>query len=67
MTNRWCLPVHRTILMPEFIIKEGQPIGDIYGYKNLGKWTAADTNAKDIHYVRSGGMKYLNADTTINT
>ncbi len=52
------------ILMPEFIIKEGQPIGDIYGYENLGKWTAADTRAKNIHYVKSGGMKYLNADTT---
>ncbi len=52
------------ILMPEFIIKEGQPLGDIYGYENLGKWTADDTRAKNIHYVKSGGMKYLNADTT---
>ena len=52
------------ILMPEFIIKESQPIGDIYGYKIIGKWTIADTRAKNIHYVQSGGIKYLNADTT---
>jgi TonB-linked SusC/RagA family outer membrane protein len=52
------------ILMPEFIVKNGQPLGDIYGYKNLGKWSTSDTKAKDIHYVKSGGMKYLNADTT---
>jgi len=51
------------ILTPEFIIKEGQSLGDIYGYKNLGKWTKTD-NTKDIRYVNSGGMKYLNADTT---
>lgn len=51
-------------LMPEFIIKEGQPLGDIYAYKNLGKWTTADTRAKDINYVKWDGMKYLNADTT---
>ena len=54
------------ILMPEFIIKEGQPLGDIYGYKNLGKWTSADTHTRNIHFLKLGGMKYLNADTTDN-
>ena len=53
---------NNTILMPEFIIEEGQALGDIYGYKNLGKWS--DDDWGDIHYVESGGMKYLNADTT---
>lgn len=52
------------VLMPEFIIKEGQPLGDIYEFENLGKWTLADTRAKNINYVKSGGMKYLNADTS---
>lgn len=51
------------ILIPEYIIKEGRPLGDIYGYKIIGKWTASDTRAKDIHYVRFSDMKYLNADT----
>jgi hypothetical protein len=55
------------ILMPEFIIKEGLPIGDIYGYENLGKWTTADTRTKSIHYLQSGRIKYLNADTTNRT
>jgi hypothetical protein len=50
-------------LNPEFIIKEGRPLGDIYGYKIISKWTDADTRAKDIHYVRYNEMKYLNADT----
>jgi TonB-dependent starch-binding outer membrane protein SusC len=49
-------------MIPEFIIKEGRRIGDIYGYKFLGRWTAAD--AKNINYVNSEGAKYLNADTT---
>ncbi len=52
------------MLMPEFIIKQGQPLGNIYGYENMGKWIATDTRSKDIHYVKSGGMKYLNADTS---
>jgi hypothetical protein len=52
------------ILMPEFIIKENEPLGNIYGYKNLGKWTAADFAAHDNLYLQQGGMKYLNADTT---
>ena len=54
------------ILIPKFIIREGDPIGNIYGYKNLGKWTAADNAAKNKLYRLDGRMKYLNADTTIN-
>ncbi len=54
------------ILMPEFIIKEGQPLGDIYGYKNFGKSTLVDLNTHNKHYINLGGMKYLNADTTNN-
>jgi TonB-dependent starch-binding outer membrane protein SusC len=48
---------------PWFIIKEGRPLGDIYGYKVTGKWTDADTRAKDVRYVNYGGLKFLNADT----
>jgi TonB-dependent starch-binding outer membrane protein SusC len=51
-------------LSPKFIIKEGGTIGDIYGYKNLGKWTEADTRAKVNSYANLGGMKYLNADSS---
>jgi TonB-dependent starch-binding outer membrane protein SusC len=51
------------ILFPDFIISEGGKLGDIYGYKYLGKWTANDTQQKDIHYVQQNGFKYVNSDT----
>ena len=54
------------ILMPEFTIEEGKPMGNIFGYKNLGKWTAADELAQNNLYIEQRGMKYLNADTTDN-
>jgi len=52
------------LLMPRFIIEEGKTIGDIYGYKIIGKWSAADDKARDKNYVLKGGMKYLNADSS---
>jgi TonB-dependent starch-binding outer membrane protein SusC len=51
------------ILGPEYIIKEGQSFGDIYGYKVLGKWTDADYQTKDVRYYNYAGTKFLNADT----
>ena len=51
------------IFMPEFVIKEGEPLGNIYGFKNLGRWTAADEAANNRLYLEQGGMKYLNATT----
>ncbi len=51
------------ILMPEFIIEEGEPMGNIFGYKNLGKWTSRDELANDKHYIEQRGMKYLNPDS----
>lgn len=51
------------ILIPRFIIEQGKTIGDIYGYKIVGKRTSSD-NTKDINYVLKGNMKYLNADST---
>jgi TonB-dependent starch-binding outer membrane protein SusC len=52
------------LLMPRFIIEEGKTIGDIYGYKIIGKWSADDDKARDKNYVLKGGMKYLNADSS---
>lgn len=54
------------ILIPSFIINEGDKLGDIYGYKCLGKWTLQDENNRNNLYLESGGLKYLNADTTNN-
>jgi TonB-linked SusC/RagA family outer membrane protein len=51
------------ILVPDFVIEEGEPLGNIYGYKNLGKWTLEDELAEDKHYVKKYEMKYLDADT----
>jgi TonB-dependent starch-binding outer membrane protein SusC len=55
---------YNDILVPNFIIKEGKEFGDFYGYKYLGKWTRDDTKKKDNRYVKSNGMKFLNADST---
>jgi len=55
--------IDRDILMPEFIIEEGEPMGNIYGYKNLGKWTSTDELANNKHYIEQRGMKYLNPDS----
>jgi TonB-linked SusC/RagA family outer membrane protein len=52
------------LLVPDFIIEEGEPIGNIYGYKNLGKWTQEDELAEDKLYVEKYDMKYLDADTS---
>lgn len=54
------------ILMPDFLIEEGESLGNIVGFKNLGKWTSADDLANNNLYVEQRGMKYLNADSTNN-
>ena len=51
------------LFIPDFIIKEGQPLGDIYGYKIVGVWTEQDNLANDINYLKFGNYKVLNADT----
>ncbi|MFA9392971.1 MAG: SusC/RagA family TonB-linked outer membrane protein [Prolixibacteraceae bacterium] len=51
-------------LFPDFIIKESSKLGDIYGYKYLGKWTAEDEMNKSNIYANVMGLKFLNADTT---
>jgi len=57
---------YNDILIPRFIIDEGREPGIIYGYKCLGKWTTADENEENNLYVESGGMKFLNADSSNN-
>ena len=52
------------VLMPDFIIKEGEPVGNIYGYKALGKWTTADDTTHNPFYVNQGRMKYYSPDTS---
>ncbi|MBN1951292.1 MAG: SusC/RagA family TonB-linked outer membrane protein [Bacteroidales bacterium] len=52
------------ILIPEFLITEGEGLGDIYGYQYLGKWTAADDADTSDLYVELKGSKFLNADTS---
>lgn len=51
-------------LYPDFFVKENKPLGDIYGYKCLGKWTIADETNDNPLYIEKGGMKYLNADSS---
>lgn len=51
------------LLFPVFNINVGDELGDIYGYKYLGKWTDADKENKDIRYAGLRGMKFENADT----
>ena len=50
------------VLFPEFIVKEGKQLGDIYGYQCMGKWD--NTYEDNIHYAKIGGLAFLNSDTT---
>jgi TonB-dependent starch-binding outer membrane protein SusC len=52
------------LLMPSFTIREGEPIGNIYGYKILGRWNEADDQSESRSYIEKGGMKFFNADST---
>jgi TonB-linked SusC/RagA family outer membrane protein len=52
------------ILIPKFVIEENRQMGNIYGYKCLGKWTQEDKKAKTNKYINRGEMKFLNADST---
>jgi len=52
------------ILIPKFVIEENRQMGNIYGYKCLGKWTQEDRDAKTNRYINRGEMKFLNADST---
>ncbi|MBN2165600.1 MAG: SusC/RagA family TonB-linked outer membrane protein [Marinilabiliaceae bacterium] len=49
-------------LFPEFIVKEGEPLGTIYGYKSLGKWKEEYNNYK--LYYNNSGWAFLKNDTT---
>jgi TonB-linked SusC/RagA family outer membrane protein len=52
------------LLFPTFKIEENGTLGDIYGYRYMGRWTNEDDHKKDVFYQQKGGMKFLNADTT---
>ncbi len=49
------------ILIPDFIIEDGEELGGIYGYKYLGKWNSEIDNS-DNDYVRDENLIYLNSD-----
>jgi hypothetical protein len=49
---------------PVFKIKPGSSIGEIWGYKIVGRWTAEDTKKKSKQYVNRLGLKYYNADSS---
>ncbi len=51
------------ILSPDFRIEENERLGNIYGFKYLGRWTDEDEVANNIQYIEKGGLKYLNHDT----
>jgi hypothetical protein len=53
-------------LIPTFIVSKNKSLGDIYGYKYLGKWTSKDDTIKNIHVINYGGSKYYKEDT-VNT
>jgi TonB-linked SusC/RagA family outer membrane protein len=51
------------MLFPDFIISRNGNLGNIYGYKYLGKYTEEDKQARLRKYVQLLGGKFLNADT----
>jgi TonB-dependent starch-binding outer membrane protein SusC len=50
------------ILFPEFTIKEGSQLGDIYGYLCLGKWKEGYDGKNS--YKKIGNMAFFNSDST---
>ncbi|MGD2036169.1 MAG: SusC/RagA family TonB-linked outer membrane protein, partial [Bacteroidales bacterium] len=52
------------ILMPDFYVKEGDPPGNIYGYKYLGKIHPEDREGDHDDLVFVYREKYLNADSS---
>jgi len=52
------------ILMPEFVIKENESLGNIYGYQYLGKMNESDWKDKSRYFVQANGSKFLNADSS---
>ncbi|MFC2137840.1 SusC/RagA family TonB-linked outer membrane protein [Bacteroidota bacterium] len=51
------------ILMPDFIIHKNGNLGDIYGYKYLGKYTNKDLLENDEEYTNVSGGKFYNPYT----
>jgi hypothetical protein len=52
------------ILIPDFIIAEEEVLGNIYGYKYLGKMTPEDWASGSNSFVAVQQEKFLNADST---
>ena len=50
------------ILFPEFIVKENESLGNIYGYKIMGKWKKE--YRKNKSYAKINDMAFYNSDTT---
>lgn len=49
-------------LFPEFVVKENEPLGNIYGYKYLGTWKEEYRN--DNSYAKVNNAAFYNSDTT---
>ena len=56
--------IDNDVLFPDFIISEGDALGNIYGYRYLGKMTAEDWRSSSNSFVNVQGEKFLNADST---
>lgn len=52
------------ILFPDFVVREGEVLGNIYGYRYLGKMTRKDWESTSNSFVTVDREKYLNADST---
>ena len=52
------------ILYPDFVIKENEQIGSIYGYKIIGELTSEDHVGIERLREIKGGIKYLNFDSS---
>jgi len=58
------------ILFPDFIAKENEPLGSIYGYNYLGKWDDLNLSTEQIKantYGRHNGLAYTKIDTLKRT
>jgi TonB-dependent starch-binding outer membrane protein SusC len=61
--NQEMLFADNDLLIPDFIIKKGEPVGNFYGYQFLGKASAEDIAARYDSIAILNGDKYMNLDS----
>ena len=62
-TDKELLVSNNDLLIPTFYLREGEELGNIYGYIYVGRWTDEDEALQSPAYFEEQGLKYRNIDT----